>query len=173
MKFRFLTADDAAEWSTLRLEALRQDPEAFGSSEEDHSLLTLDEIGRRLDPGTGDSFAIGGFENGRLAGMAGFMRDKGPKRRHKGMVWGVYVTKAQRGKGVGRKMLQMLLERVMLTEGVEQVLISVATTQTAASALYRSLGFRPFGREPLALKVNGRFIDEDHMILVLKKSSAL
>ena len=172
MEFRFLTANDAAEWSRLRLEALRHDAEAFGSSEEEHSLLTLSEIGRRLDPGTGDSFVIGAFEDARIAGMAGFMRDKGPKRRHKGMVWGVYVTQAQRGKGVGRRILEMLLERVNLTEGIEQVLISVATTQQAASALYRSLGFVPFGREPLALKVNGRFIEEDHMILMLKKSSA-
>jgi hypothetical protein len=59
MEFRFLTAADAPEWSMLRLEALRHDPEAFGSSEEDHAMLTLKEIGRRLDPGTGDSFAIG------------------------------------------------------------------------------------------------------------------
>jgi ribosomal protein S18 acetylase RimI-like enzyme len=41
----------------------------------------------------------------------------------------------------------------------------VATTETAAVNLYRSLGFKPFGREPRALRVEGKFIDEEYMVL--------
>jgi len=32
-------------------------------------------------------------------------------------------------------------------------------------SLYRSLGFELFGREPHALKVGGRFIDEEYMAM--------
>jgi ribosomal protein S18 acetylase RimI-like enzyme len=100
-----------------------------------------------------------------LVGMAGFQRGNGPKRRHKGMVWGVYVTPAKRGQGVGRKLLQEVLGRAAKVGGLEQIMISVTTTQEAAVALYRSLGFESFGREPNALKIGESYVGEEHMIL--------
>jgi len=47
-------------------------------------------------------------------------------------------------------------------------LLSVTSTQTAALALYRSLGFEIFGMEAGALNVNGEFIDERYLVLRLK-----
>jgi ribosomal protein S18 acetylase RimI-like enzyme len=64
--------------------------------------------------------------------------------------------------------MRSLLERGLAVEGVEQVeqvLLSVAATQEAAIRLYRSLGFEPFGREPRALKIGNRYVDEEYMIL--------
>jgi len=169
MEFRILTAEDAPEWWRLRLESLEGDPEAFSSSAEDHRTLGLDEVRKRLGIGTSDSFVVGAFEDGRLVGMSGFHRETGLKSQHKGRVWGVYVTPTKRGTGIGRKLLQMILERVEQNESVEQILISYSTTQAAAGALYRSLGFEPFGREPRALKVGGKFLDEEYMVLLLKR----
>lgn len=60
-----------------------------------------------------------------------------------------------------------LLQRVVRIEGLEQILLSVAVTQTAAVAPYRSLGFASFGREPRALKIGDRYIDEEYMVLQL------
>jgi hypothetical protein len=48
---------------------------------------------------------------------------------------------------------------------LEQILLAVATCQAAARALYRSFGFETYGTEPNALKMDGRYIDEDFMIL--------
>jgi ribosomal protein S18 acetylase RimI-like enzyme len=166
MEIRFLTADDAAEWSRLRLEALRQDPAAFSSSVEEHESLPVEEVKRRLD-GHGDSFVVGAFEESQLFGMAGFHRETGPKTRHKGRVWGVYVTAAKRGQGVGRQMMQALLQRAAGIPGVEQVFLSVTSSQTAALSLYRSLRFQIFGTEPRALYVEGHFIDEHYLVLAL------
>ena len=164
MEIRNLDADDAGEWLRLRLEALKGDPEAFGASFEEYQALSVEEVKRRLWSSS-DAFVVGAFEEDRLAGMAGFYRDQSLKSRHKGHVWGVYVAPAARGKKVGRALMERLLERAWMVKGVEQILISVTSTQTAAMALYRSLGFEPFGREPRALKVNGQFIDEDHMVM--------
>lgn len=169
VEIRVLEADDAGEWSRLRLEALQSDPEAFSSSAEEHQGLSLDEIKRRLGSGTRDSFVAGAFDGGRLVGMAGFHRETGLKSRHKGRVWGVYVTAAKRGQGLGRKLLEVVLERARSIDGVEQILISVTATQVAASALYKSLGFEPFGREPRALKIGDRFIEEDSMAMRVER----
>ena len=164
MEIRYLNADDAGEWLRLRLEALKGDPEAFGASFEEYQALSPEEVKRRLWSSS-DAFVVGAFDEDRLVGIAGFYRDQGIKSRHKGHVWGVYVSSAFRGKKLGRALMERLLERAWTVKGVEQILISVTSTQAAAMALYRSLGFEPFGREPRALKVNGRFIDEEHMVM--------
>ncbi|HET6180788.1 MAG TPA: N-acetyltransferase [Candidatus Sulfotelmatobacter sp.] len=169
MEIRFLTSDDAGEWWRLRKEALLGDPEAFSASGEEHEPLGLEEVRKRLGSEDGERFVVGAFEDGRLNGMAGFYREKGLKSRHKGRVWGVYVTPATRGEGVGDRMMQALLQRGSAIEGIEQILLSVTTTQVSAVRLYRSLGFESFGREPRALKIGERFIDEEFMILPVKR----
>jgi ribosomal protein S18 acetylase RimI-like enzyme len=88
---------------------------------------------------------------------------------HKGNIWGVYVTPAKRRQAVGKRMLQMLLERAAHLDGVEQILLSVSANQVAAIGLYRALGFESWGTEPRALKVGSSFIDEEYMLLQLKK----
>jgi ribosomal protein S18 acetylase RimI-like enzyme len=169
MEIRLLVPEDAGEWARLRLESLQNDPEAFSSSAEDHQSLKMEDVRKRLDASGSGFFIVGAFVEGQLVGMAGFHREQGLKSRHKGRVWGVYLTPECRRKGVGRKLLEEVLQRGGTIEGVEQILISVATTQTAAASLYHSLGFQPFGREPRALKVNGRYIDEEHLILLLPR----
>ena len=167
MEIRFLTAEDDAEWSRLRLEALERDPAAFSSSIEEHQALPIEEVRKRLSANP-HSFVVGAFEEGRLFGMAGFHRETGPKTRHKGRVWGVYVTPSKRGKGLSRRMMDALLKRAAEIAGLEQILLSVTKTQTAALALYRSLGFVSFGTEPRALNISGEFIDEHYLVLRLK-----
>lgn len=172
MEIRYLTAEDAGEWLRLRLEALQGDPEAFSASFDEYKSMSIEEVRRRLGFDVEDAFVVGTFEDGRLQGCAGFYREKGLKSRHKGRVWGVYVSPERRGSGAGKKMMEMLLERSAAVEGVQQILLSVTATQVAAIRLYRSLGFSSFGREPRALKVGERFIDEEYMVLRVRQSNS-
>src|SRR5215470_18567999 len=166
MEVRFLTPDDAAEWLRLRVEALERNPEAFSASLEEYRSLNLEDVKKRLWSDE-DAFVVGGFQDSRLIGMAGFYREKGPKSRHKGRVWGVYVTPEARSAGMGRRVMQALLRRINSIDGLDQVLLSVAATQMPAIRLYRSLGFESFGTEPRALRIGERYIDEQHMVLRL------
>lgn len=167
LEIRLLTDADAVEWARLRLEALARDPEAFSSSVEEHCQLALDEIRKRIacDPET--RFVVGAFASGELVGMAGFYRETGPKTRHKGHVWGVYVTAVMRRQGVGRRLMETLLACAMHVPGLEQIHLAVTTPQEPAAKLYRTLGFEPFAREVKALKVGDRYIDEDFFALWL------
>jgi ribosomal protein S18 acetylase RimI-like enzyme len=90
------------------------------------------------------------------------------KERHKGRIYGVYVTASQRGKGVGRALVAALIERAKQDSSLEQILLAVATSQDAARQLYRNFGFETYGTEPNALKVGSTYIDEDHMVLRIR-----
>ncbi len=165
---RKLQATDASAWWELRLQALETVPFAFGKTPEEHCATTIESVQRRFgDPHTED-FTLGAFENGTLVGMATFVRELSSKERHKGHIYGVYVSASARGAGTGRALIAELIRMVKEHGSVEQLLLAVGHTQIKARSLYNSLGFTKYGTEPNALKVGNTYIDEDYMILRIR-----
>jgi RimJ/RimL family protein N-acetyltransferase len=167
MDIRVLTEEDVTLYRPLRLRALREEPESFGSSYEESVQRPLEEMARRLrpDPATG-SVTLGAFDPG-LVGMVGLLRDSGRKMQHKAMIWGMYTVPEVRGRGVGRALLGAILAHARTVPGLEQVYLTVVTTQPIARALYESFDFVPYGVEPRALKLGDRYLDEALMVLRL------
>lgn len=170
VELKVLGNADLDRYRRLRLEALRAEPTAFGSSYEIEASAKADKYRDRL-LGSADNFVLGLCDGDRLVGIGGFYRETAPKREHIGSVWGVYVTPSFRGRGLGRRLLATMLERARDLPGLEHVLLSVTSENAAALALYRSCGFEAWGTEPAALKFEGVDYDEIHMLLRLKPRS--
>jgi RimJ/RimL family protein N-acetyltransferase len=168
MEVRLLTQADVEPFRKLRRERLDDSPRAFGESIAECEAMSAAAVAARLGSPNGDNFVVGAFDGGELVGMAGFARNLREKSSHKGMIWGVYVRPAYRKRGVARAVFRTLLERARMQEGLEKIVLTVAVDHPAAKRLYQSLGFEVFGHERHALKVDGAYVDEDHMVLWVK-----
>ena len=164
MLLRLLTASDAEAWWHLRLEALRNDTASFADSAEEHLTKSLDTARERLNGDSAQNFVVGAFEDGQLAATAGFYRYSHLKELHKGHIWGVYVRTESRGKGVARALMQEIIHRARLIEGLEQILL-VASAHLPARKLYEAMGFQAYGIEPRSLKIGTEYVDDVLMIL--------
>jgi len=72
----------------------------------------------------------------------------------------MYVDGAWRGKGVGRALLETLIEHAR-TLGYHRLRLGTITEMTAAKSLYRALGFIPIERYRADEMVDTEFYEKD------------
>jgi ribosomal protein S18 acetylase RimI-like enzyme len=166
---RRLLPGDADLVLRLRREALEQEPLAFSSSPTEDRVQIRGALEQYLASPTKAIF--GAFEP-ELVGMAGIAQEEGAKSRHKARLWGVYVTPARRGLGIGRALVEAAIEFAQSLDGLTHVHLAVAEPGRAAQALYQHLGFTTWGTEPAALRVGDVTVAEHHMIRALHPGAA-
>jgi len=169
MEIRELTDADAESYRALRLRALREDPEGFGTTYAEAVTRPLEHTASRLRT-TAESDAdvtLGAFDHDTLIGIVTLIREDGVKDRHKAMIFAMYVAAEERGHGVGRALMDAAITHARRVEGLEQLHLAAVTTNAPARRLYLSLGFVPYGVESHALKQGDRYWDEELFALRL------
>lgn len=165
--FRPTRTSDLTAYRELRLEALRLHPEAFGSDYETCLAWPEERWRERVEQGAGGEHGITyvaeAAQNGSLVGMTGVFREDAVKTRHAGLIVGVYVQKAGRGRGVADALLGACLDWAR-ERGLRCVKLAVVTTNAPAIRLYVRHGFSVYGVEPEAIFTGGVFYDELLMV---------
>jgi ribosomal protein S18 acetylase RimI-like enzyme len=174
MEVRPLAEADAPEYRELRLQALREHPDAFTSSYEEDRLKPLAWARSRVVPSAEapHDFVLGAFAEGKLIGILGMSVEPRAKVRHKGHVFGMYVAPEYVGRGVGQKLLAFCIGRARGIPALEQLQLTVTESNTRAKSFYEKAGFRSFGVERNAVKIGERYIHKCHMTLDLRRGNA-
>ncbi|MBH0162737.1 GNAT family N-acetyltransferase [Fictibacillus sp. 26RED30] len=167
MEVRLLKPDDAKAYWELRLEALKSNPEAFASSYEEaiQRKEPIKEVASRLQEE--GSYTFGMFNEGNLIGNVTLVQEKVLKMQHRGNIYAMYVSAENRKAGVGRSLMNAVIGHAKTIPVLEKLNLTVEAKNEKAKNLYTSLGFKSYGYEEKALKVDGQFHDEEHMVLFL------
>ncbi|WP_160118375.1 GNAT family N-acetyltransferase [Bacillus sp. V59.32b] len=165
---KVLDTEDAEQYMQLRLKALQESPENFLVTYQEtiEQADLLQSFRERLKP-TDHAYTMGIFDEEQLVSIATLVRDPRVKVLHKAGLMAVYTDPAYRKKGLSKQLVRTIMKKAKEMEGIEQIYLTVVKTNKAAISLYQSLGFRTYGIEKHAMKWNGRYCDEDHMVLFL------
>lgn len=169
MQIRQLGVADAAPYHALRLRMLQLYPDAFTSSYEDDVGKPLTWVEERLAPPSGGpGFVLGAFAGADIVGAVGLEVEARRKQRHKALLFGMYVAPEHAGQGAGRALLAECIARAGRIDGLEQLHLTVTTSNDRAVRLYERAGFRAFGVEQRALKIGEEYFAKSHMVLQLR-----
>lgn len=164
---RILNKHDAENYWELRLQALQTNPEAFATTYEEaiKRKNPIEATAQNLD--SENSYTFGAFnENDKLVGVVTLLLEQLLVFKHKGSIMAMYVDPSKRGQGYAKQLLQEVIAQGKEL-GLEQLLLTVVSTNDAAKSLYNSLDFRTYGLEKRALKIGDTYSDEEYMVRFL------
>ncbi|WLR57732.1 GNAT family N-acetyltransferase [Mesobacillus subterraneus] len=165
MEIRRLNGGDAEGYRVLRHEALLKNPEAFSSSYEDEMNYEAADYSKRLD--SQFTYTFGAFDENQLVGVVSLVPEGKVKLKHRANIFAMYVTSSQRGRGLGRELVKTAIQQAADIKNVEQIHLTVTSSNERAKKLYTSLGFDTYGVEKNALRIDGTYYNEDLMVLFL------
>ncbi len=168
---RFLQTQDAAAFLAVRLRALHEHPEAFGSSLEEEADTPVEQTAEFLGKSLPNNPVFGAFIDEQLVGIINLNRSSRVKTRHRANIGAMYVTPEARKQKLGRALLDTAIEYARSLEGVKDVVLAVTVGNEAARALYVSAGFQSYSIDPRYIYTDGRYYDIEWMILPLFPTS--
>lgn len=169
IELRLLGAADAQDYKRVRLNALKLAPTAFGSSWETTRELP-DEFFTQRATAQPDNFIFGAFDDRVLIGICGAFVEPDIMRNHIANVVGMWVEPSHRSRGIARRLVDAVIEALQALPQVTSIQLSVTASNINALQLYEDCGFKIWGQEPDAIKVDGAYYDELHMVLALDPS---
>lgn len=163
-----LTRADVAAYRSLMLAAYASEPVAFTSTVTEREALPASWWASRVE-----RHAIyGAFVSDDLVGVAGLRRSVGAKTSHKSTLFGMFVAPSSRGRGVGRALVEAVLDHARRAPSLRIVQLSVTASNHAAVSLYEACGFVGYGSEPFAVRTDDGYVTKRHMWLDLTERGA-
>lgn len=160
-----LGAAHLSAYRALMLHAYAIAPDAFTSTPEERAAAPEAWWRQRLEDPQGLSRTFGAFDGDALVGAVTLECSPKPKTRHKAHLVGMFVREHARGRGAARALLQAALDDARARPAIRLVTLTVTEGNRAATALYESAGFQPFGVEPMAVATDTGFVAKVHLWL--------
>ncbi|WP_291913466.1 GNAT family N-acetyltransferase [Limnohabitans sp.] len=167
-----LTAAHAMAYKALMLHAYEHAADSFTSTPQERALEPDSWWRGRIDDPSGLTWVWGAFAEAELVGTVSVEYAAKTKTRHKGLIVAMFVREHFRGQGLARKLMRAAVEHGMARQGLRVLQLEVTQGNTHAERLYQSLGFEPFGVEPMAVWTPDGYRSKVHMWLDLASMGA-
>jgi len=169
VEIRRLAAGDLRAYKALRDDMLAGHPEAFTSDAQSEGRRRAEDYLPRLglERADGGQLTLGAWRGDELVGAIGLERDMRLKVRHIGHVVGMMVREAEQHRGIGRALLDALIEEARGAARLELLTLTVTEGNAGAIRLYEATGFTRFGTLHRAIKLGDRYLDKIHMVKYL------
>lgn len=164
---RRLTPADWLAFRDIRLEMLREEPDAYGSPYSDWAERPEAMIREWLT--RMQTFAS--IDGNRILACAALSRAQNPLAAHRAEVIAVYTRQEARGQGRMRAILTCMAAEAR-RQGILQLELQVADWNEVAIAAYEQIGFRRYGVLPRAVRREAAFGDDILMAWALDADAA-
>lgn len=161
IEIKILDVNDINDFRNIRLAALLNAPEMFGSSYAIEVKKPLSFFQDCLY----NSIVFAAYHEQVIIAVATLTRETIVKISHKAYLSSVFVQPEFQQKGVASRLLQNIIKYSQAH--VEQILLAVADDNHSAIHLYKKFGFQIYGIETKALKEGIQYTDELMMKLFL------
>ena len=152
LSIRVCGIDDWERLRAIRLEALADTPDAYGSTYEESALWS----DAQWKNAASTWLYYLAERDGRVVGMvSGGYNDAYPGTR---WLYGMYVTPSERGTGTSAMLVRTVGEWAR-SHGASEVYLHVTTSVPRARAFYEKLGFKPNGES--------HAMDRDHTLTLI------
>ncbi len=139
MIVRLFSSDEWQMYKAVRLKALHSDPHVFSSSYEAESAHPDQ---RWKDGVTSPDVGIFGvFHQDALIGMTGVAVKRDDPARSTAMLWGSWLEKEWRGKGISKKMYEARLAWARQHPSIKRVVVSHRESNVASKKANQKYGF--------------------------------
>ncbi len=165
IEFRLLNARDINLYRDIRIDCLHNFPNNFGGLLEDeiHSReLKFDKV---LQQENSLSFLYGAFLKQELIGICGFTRMNRMKTNHRGEISQLYVRQEFTGKGIGKKLLTLTIEKSFSEKSLEFIELGVVNDNLNAIKIYSDVGFVEFGHYEKYFKFENKYWGFSFLVL--------
>lgn len=135
MIIRKIKKSEAQAYRRIRLEALREYPQSFGSSYEEQAELEKLYFERLIEEESPAGAMAVAYDEEELIGICGILYSEDKKE---GEIVQLYVRRGYQGRSLGRKFIEEIMR---VSPGVERFTLGVKRDNLSAVKVYREMGF--------------------------------
>jgi RimJ/RimL family protein N-acetyltransferase len=157
-----LGEDDWEKYRAIRLAALQEDPLAFAGIYAEE--INIPEIEWRKHMHT-IWFAL---VDAQIIGSIGLVHDTKIRYQQNAWLYAFWIHPSYRSQGIGMHLL-FYIQKIAQLRNVHKVSLQVTSTQQAAIAVYKRIGFKIVGHFREEIYDNGMYYDLYRMELLMSK----
>jgi RimJ/RimL family protein N-acetyltransferase len=159
--YRQLISNDYNEYRRIRLGSLKEYPNNFGAIYEEELNSKSLKPGSAIKFTNDSNFAFGAFSpEEKMIGICGFVTDLRLKTRHRGEIVHMFVDTEYTGQGIGKKLLQLTIDKAFNNNQTEQIILGVVYTNENAIKLYKQFGFVEYGKLEKYFKTGSQYFTQ-------------